>query len=67
MEKSQMKIYDVQKMDTIAKQIEAIYNKKEPVKTQIKIPTNVKSKNSNVIKLKTKAPKTNRAKKTTTV
>jgi hypothetical protein len=67
MEKSRKKIYDVQKMDTIAQQIEAIYNKKEPLKTQIKIPTNVKSKNSNVIKLRTKAPNKKSAKKTTTV
>jgi hypothetical protein len=36
-------IHDVQKMDTIAEQIERIYNKKEPKATRIKIVPSVKS------------------------
>lgn len=43
MKSSNKVIQDVQKMDTIAKQIEKIYNKKEPKESRIKVVPTVKS------------------------
>jgi len=68
MSRSNRQIHDVQKMNTIAEQIESIYNEGEPASSCIKIVANVKSKNKSaqsITTLNVTKPKKKKVKKTT--